>query len=47
MIDHIHSNIINKRIHARIVITDISDHFGTFCLIQNFAKKETNHLSTD
>ena len=33
--EHIHTNIVNKKITSGIVLTDIADHYGTFCLIEN------------
>ena len=35
LIDHINTNMTEHNITSGIVITDIADHFGTFCVIEN------------
>ena len=38
LIDHIHTNIVGKHISSGIVLTDISDHLGTFCVVHKMTK---------
>ena len=35
LIDHMYTNIIKNDIHTGILITDISDHFGTFAIFKH------------
>jgi len=35
LIDHIYINDISSTHHSGIIITDVTDHFGTFLITQN------------
>ncbi len=45
LIDHMYTNLITSSYHSGIIITDVADHFGTFCLLQG-KSKQTKPAST-
>ena len=40
LIDHMYTNDITSSYHSGIIITDVSDHFGTFCIFEEKIKQE-------
>ena len=38
LIDHIYTNDITSSYHSGIIINDVADHFGTFCIFQRKTK---------
>ena len=42
IIDHIHTNIIDKENISGIIITDVSDHFGTFTIFNKKCTEKNN-----
>ena len=39
LIDHMYTNDIASSHHSGIIINDVADHFGTFCIFQGKLKK--------
>ena len=46
LIDHIHTNITSKEVTSGIVITDLADHFGCFCVLSDRIKNRSNQIKT-
>jgi len=38
LIDHMYSNLITSSYHSGIIINDVADHFGTFCIYERKSK---------
>jgi hypothetical protein len=38
LIDHMYSNLITSSYHSGIIINDVADHFGTFCIYEGKSK---------
>ncbi len=38
LIDHMYTNLITSSYHSGIIINDVADHFGTFCIFKGKAK---------
>ena len=38
LIDHIYTNLITSSYHSGIIINDVADHFGIFCLFHGKSK---------
>ena len=49
LIDHMYTNLVTSSYHSGIIINDVADHFGTFCLFEGKSKRNkqviTEHRS--
>ena len=45
LIDHIYTNMLNNVCQSGVIVTDLSDHFGTFAMIKNVKHKMQNKPS--
>lgn len=45
LIDHMYSNLITSSYHSGIIINDVADHFGIFCIFQGKYKRDKQAIS--